>query len=837
MNLRDISEKDARKILELLNSARNAEELASAVEIPGERDVGVKVAENILRERGRIGKFTDLNQLANIPQVGPERLSEIVKSLTERESGERRDNGEKIKFEVNINLKGAAEGEKPPEIAAYIFDSTGRFLTTAEIQEGKVEVEIPSEITGRTARIFIGPKLGEEPVTLPVIKSKGGYEKRVRIDSKKPRVDIAIVASIWKIWWLCSCVVRGRLVKRITMPDGTTREMPICNSRVTICEVDSIPKIIFRLPDDLLYKLKDIIIREPFPFPPGPDPVPDPIPDPWPGPDPSPEARVILDNLRLSRVERNSPLTEKVEAAISSERKSITQLESISKQNINISAKVETLKLASSTAELRNRIADLGELIRPLFCALPWIDPYIKYNVNCFKTVPVDENGRFETTIYYPCLGDKPDLYFKAEQLHGFIWESIYEPSIRCNTYWNYECGTEVTINVTDPSAVPCAPEDPVIPPVGVGTWVMPFAVGGTKIWGNPTGSPAAPTGWVKTDGKTDYGGFTDAPFGGNLGYRHGFSINIPSSGIKYYRWSYRKVGSANWLHMTKQVGRHYVHQEPGQLPSFPVYSLGPNTVGGNSDLFEFKPNSPPGPSASDPAGTITYWPTDDFFADIYTGFLNTVALLPGVEGAAGQYQIKLEVFDNAGNQVTPGAGTFQFIIPIGVASDGVTVLARNARPVELSAGGFVFNLHIDNNQCSATIDPPNISGVAVADACGFLRYEPGSALPVNIQFHAQHPNNFGEFNFRIVRGGTYLPSASSINQEVSAINPTPYTGDGSGNFTNDFTLSSLLGGCSSAAFAETLYVFAKATTGWGYRISSYDASAVRAFALAPIEP
>lgn len=270
-------------------------------------------------------------------------------------------------------------------------------------------------------------------------------------------------------------------------------------------------------------------------------------------------------------------------------------------------------------------------------------------------------------------------------------------------------------------------------------------------------------------------------------------------------------------------------------LPTFPVYVLGPNSVGSTPHLFEFKPPMPPAPDPSDPPGTITYWPTDDFFADIYSGFLNTLALPPNVEDAADQYQVKLEVFDATGAQVMPAAGMFRFIVPTGVAADGVTVLSREALPVEIDAGGFIFNLHIDNNPCEATIDAPQIGATGVADACGFLRYDPASATLVTIGFHAEHPNNFATFNFRMTRGNSLVTAASTFGQEVAALLAGAYTGDGAGNFGHDFPRADLLDTCVNAAFAETLYIFAKATNGW-VRLSNYDDFAVRAFALAPEE-
>lgn len=83
----DVSSSQAERVLVFLNAAKTAEEIASTIEIPGERDVGLGVARNILDQRVKLGKFKDLSQLYDVPQVGPERFSEIVKTLSIRKGG------------------------------------------------------------------------------------------------------------------------------------------------------------------------------------------------------------------------------------------------------------------------------------------------------------------------------------------------------------------------------------------------------------------------------------------------------------------------------------------------------------------------------------------------------------------------------------------------------------------------------------------------------------------------------------------------------------------------------------------------------------------------------
>jgi len=141
-----------------------------------------------------------------------------------------------------------------------------------------------------------------------------------------------------------------------------------------------------------------------------------------------------------------------------------------------------------------------------------------------------------------------------------------------------------------------------------------------------------------------------------------------------------------------------------------------------------------------------------------------------------------------------------------------------------------------------AVIDEPMI-GPSGAGDCGFLRYDPADpplSPPVQVAFHATHPDQRAMFRFRIYRGPNAV-NLATVTDEVSAaaagtagVFGVAYVGDGNGNFSRAFSRGELLGACIEAAFSENLYVYAKATTGWGHRIFSLDSSAVRAFALTP---
>ena len=77
----DVGPEVAQRVLVFLNSAQTAEQIAGAVEIPDERDVGIRVGQRILDRRNELGAFTSLQQVAEVPQVGPERFTEIIVTL------------------------------------------------------------------------------------------------------------------------------------------------------------------------------------------------------------------------------------------------------------------------------------------------------------------------------------------------------------------------------------------------------------------------------------------------------------------------------------------------------------------------------------------------------------------------------------------------------------------------------------------------------------------------------------------------------------------------------------------------------------------------------------
>lgn len=745
------------------------------------------------------------------------------------------------RLRLQVDVKLTDKGEAPP-LQAYAFTNQGKLLGTAPVEKGSATVEVPAELNGRTVELILGPRIEkDQPApTAASLKRMGAYTRQARVLQERPRLSLEIPSIIFPSW--CVCHVRGRLVKRRTLPDGTTDERPVCNARVHICEVDRIPLVITRLPEYEIIRLRDELLDRLRIIP---ERI---IPRPWPGPDPSP-----LRGLNPTFEAASSPMTRARHAhAAAAELSAVPQLRTASAKMrstadspgaaslLNGAQQQSVAALAStdSVAQARTHLSSLASLISIHLCALDWLWGY--FRTDCLNPVMVDANGQFHALLFHDC-SDQPDIYIWVEQFQDGAWTTVYRPGIGCGTRWNYACGTEIVINI--PGADAC--EEPGYDvPSGVTLFVLPWAIASSPIWGKPAGAPPAPTGWVRPDGYIDYhtpglGLLHDAPFGGTLNFIHDDSYFIPSAGIKYYRYSYRRVGTANWTPISTPLNRIYrmEYSGPGQLPTYESYPVGPFTVGAQTSLFEFKPKVPPARPTDPPTVVVREWGHGNL-GEVAASW-NTVAAAPplstdNASDDAGDFDVKIEVFDPAGVQVMPGAATFRFLVR---NADGTTT--RLATPAEEAAGAYVLRVHVDNNHVQSDLPQPSIGGVAASDDCGFLRYETGDS--VLVRYLAAHPNNHAVFGFGIKRGSNWLATASTTAPyvEVSAASAptgslTPYSKVG-GYYQRDFAPAELVGTCVNAAFAASLGVYGKAMNG-DHRLG-LDASELIAFALAEVEP
>jgi hypothetical protein len=715
------------------------------------------------------------------------------------------------RLQVKVRLTETNPNEPIPNLQAYLFTHAGDLIANAPVEKEVANLELPAEYDGRTMDVMIGPALEQEqpPLSAADLKRLGAYIMPARYLRKTPQIELLIPAPL--LPHLCLCQVRGRLIKRVLLPNGTTIEMPVCNARVHICEVDRIPWIIDRLPHSDLLRLRDDLLDKLRVIPKRPFPIQE--------PDPSPFA---------------------IEPAFAA---SAAQLASPAAFNVSEQRSIISLAGSHSELQLRKSLVELAPYISIFFCDWEWLWTYLE--MDCIRTVETDAMGRFNTWIAYPCGGDQPDLYFWVEQFQSGSWVTVYRPNARCHTYWNYTCGNEVAINV--PNAIGC--HDPGYDiPAGVTLFVLPYAIGGTIIRGNAPVPVSNPLGWLRPDGFTDYadsglGTVHNAPFARTLTFVHDDSYFIPTSGtpsIKYYRYSYRRVGSSgDWTPISTGLARGYRMEYSDRLPTYESYPVGPFTVGSESNLFEFKPQTPPARS-TDPSTVVAREWTSGNLSEA-AAVWDTMTAAPPLSDTnttddAGTFEVKLEVFSAAGTQVMPGASTFHFLF----MQNDMTNTRLATDPGEVVSGAVVFHVHVDNNGVESDLPQPSIDGAGANPDCGFLMYEPDDE--VRLRYQAAHPNQHAVFSFGIKRGSNWLPGASAppsgstptYVEVASASAPTtanPYVKQMDGYYQRDFTPSELVGTCVNAAFAASLGVYGKATD--GYQRLGINASELIAFALA----
>ena len=686
-------------------------------------------------------------------------------------------------LDVRARFEADEQGGLPPgEVVAYAFSDSGKLLDAQPLKDGAAKLRVPIADEPAPARVLIGPRVPDDVPVLDELLRRGAFEEHVRLEPKLRPLEVLILPHDWLCWFLSRCTVRGTLLKRVER-GGVTVDLPVCNADVEIYEVDPLAVLIPKLPDHILDRIRDIVLeRPPFPFP-EPDPGPFFPPGPRPGPDPSPL-------IGVAHAGHAEPAARAKAAPAPAELR-------------------QAVELATSRDQLRQVLLANPLIVRPFICHLfPTL-----VTKTLIGTARTDECGHFRHTFFRGCNNpDQPDLWFKATQEWFFGTLTVYNPlPVACHTWWNYVCGTEVTLYTTNPLALTCPPCGPVVAP---DNFVMVWGIGrhsAHAIHGASADLPStAALRGLTSDGR---------PFAGMLRLRLDFDSSLRNTlGIRYYRVSWRAAGGT-FQPLLGECHRHYKVESATGL-TIVGYPLGPSVVGTTAGLFEIPPALPP-------AGD---WTQPDPVEDTTNAKFPSHLLVPGVppESAtdnAGVHELKIELFDAAGAPVDEAALGVTWVVPdVDDLNTPGTFHGEAPAAGAIQGGAFVLPLHVDNNRCEASIGAPTLDGSAASDNCGVMRYDPTDGA-VAMPYRAAHRNGFATHSFTVVRGaGDPLEPPSVFSQPVTA-----------GDFTGAATVGQLRGVCEIAAFSENLHVSASATDGWG-RQSGLDASAVRAFTLAPEE-
>src|SRR5882762_2509095 len=154
---------------------------------------------------------------------------------------------------MDLQLKIPVEGnpEKPLDLVAYVFDRSGKLVSSSPVKADQVKLAVADAQVSH-ARVFIAPaREGLDPAkaTLQDMTSLKAYEPALRIQPGVLNYEItAIPEAVWKLFPLCFCRVRARVLKSEVI-NGIRIQAPVFHSRVNICEVDPFLIFLERLPD------------------------------------------------------------------------------------------------------------------------------------------------------------------------------------------------------------------------------------------------------------------------------------------------------------------------------------------------------------------------------------------------------------------------------------------------------------------------------------------------------------------------------------------------------------------------------------------------------------
>ena len=710
------------------------------------------------------------------------------------------------------------------EAHLYVFDKNGQLLESTPLKSGTATLRTPADnIEGQT-QMIIGPELPKEfkgRAINPVMMLKmGGYQPSVRLDRNKEILITGLPKLVFPLWnW---CLITGNVTKTFTI-DGQSQTLPLCDARVHICEVDRIrfwwPRIPIDIVDELADKLKDIIIRPRPPFPPFPIPEPDPF---------RKISRAFNQERSLQPLKLSAGLD--ADGGGGERRMSLASSEASLPQ---LPVTVQNGLLSASRLTVRDTIYNNFQLLHPYLCLWPKYWPYF-YFCDEIATVYTDCNGRYSHE-YLNFTNDK-DIYVWVEVCIDGQWVTVYKPSLPCHTRWNYACGTDINIRVTDPRVLPCTCGSQL---KGELVWFRSIGESATALHIEQNNSATVMVQGVNLHnlGCTDIiDSHRISPFGGTLNFKLLFGDGLPKTGVTHYRWRKTRIKDTalnNIFFPQTSVVNGMVQKTYFVITTdamghmhFETKSVTLGAEGSGENIGYRIPHwdiyQDPGVPAADKLKTIQ-WTSPDF----WSASLDSNAL------SDGTWRFDLELLNSNG-------GNFQVVqVPKQVfqVSDynnsGNSVDAPDTY-LNLNGGNalnLTLKVRIDNAHCEADIQDANITVNSVTEysgRCGFLHYTETNQQ-VHISFIASHPRNFARFSFGVVKGNnTESPGINQAGYVLSDAGLYNLTG---GVFSRDVPVSQLIGTCPQAAFAENLYVSSLATNGTR-RLYEYDDSDTNAFAL-----
>ncbi len=697
-------------------------------------------------------------------------------------------------------------------LVVYITGQDGTIVESAPVRNGEAKLKTGTAQLKGEGKLFVISQPPKEIEGLELNEQRlikaGAWQPGIHI--RDSLIQLPILPNF--PWWpFRSCFIKGNVSKEFII-DGQPEVRPICHARVHICEVDPIWIIWNQIPDRIISKLRDSILNAHIRIPRIPEPgvVFPPI-----GPDPSPEDFVVPEQL-------------------------MTNKRSFRAKQLRFSALpndvLDSLKV-DSTELLRFNMQKHIRLLHPFICRWPRFWPFF-YRCDHIRTVETDCNGNFNTNYFYFNTGDKPDIYVWIEVYINGQWVTVYRPSKACGTRWDYQCGSDINIRITDPRVGLCDCHEL----EGDYIWMKSVNTGTSIRRIQQNNAPGAQL--TNARGLTDFEGRGNiSPFGSSFPLVVQFGSGYPQATVTHYRWKYRRLTDASLTPVP--FNENIMEGQVGKTYTYPVSSGGNTVVARGS--FDMGPNYVNAKAQykiphSEAALDVPAIPTAEYEeARTRSIHLNTVGMDNGL------YEFTFELLNAAGNVV--GINPSNYLVDLmnppatGIVNEPAVGLAENYLIIQGGqAVGFRFAVRIDNQHCYSDVLDAIVDGTSSDSACGIGEYANKATSNCQLRFLAGHPQDFARYNFQVTKGNSNnLAIANSANLATLPDNGYSKTnillgGVERDQFTKNIAVNNMLGACTMAAFAENLYVTATHTNG-NDRLQNYDRSDTAALALAPDTP
>ncbi|HLQ35867.1 MAG TPA: hypothetical protein VK457_24525 [Chloroflexota bacterium] len=717
---------------------------------------------------------------------------------------------------LDVRLDGLKEGESPPTLAVYLLGRGGSLeRRVGQVTEGKLTLD--AELGSQTDKILaVGPDVedvGQVPRDALMQFRIGDqwpiWEKEKLVEIPRPW---------WQDWFIFRVCLSGQvrrcfpilLEERLALRNPEFRLpfppfppplfcAPVCNGVVEVYERECCCRP-WPLIDiaEIIRRIRQQLVAGPVIGPPGPGPVEQPLAVAGEELAVRPLLRTELRNIKKAEAFGTAQLASAEAARLAED---VHALETL--------PRAEAVKYVEERAYLWPFWCTCGS--RKVGEAVLSSDGHFTF---CYRHFPDLRRNCFTTYCY------------KVKQWQGNQWAYIYDG---CAHHQFFSAGQFADITTTRGQA--CGDpgqwdnDRPFVALQDIGS-TRSYALNShylgmdgaghdlTQVSATAVAAPPANGGLCNPSSSPGLMQLVNQPWGEVLLFRLHFDPGMKALGARYYRISVVLADANGQPNGTPTIltnavaWQKFVHVN--NQVQIQVEGLGPNPVGAETGLY-----------------VIPYADDADWLDGQYHQYWDTRVLkLDGTPAFDGWCLVGVEVFDAAGNKLTPAANNFDFLRLFSEQGPGSTA------KVEFAALQHLF--WIDNRPVYADIEDLRMDGVASGAECQFMAGSPTSTFSAGYRaFHVTRNSNLPPETFLYYYTIWYHRGLNGPNVTIQTggeNEPSTLSG-GSPAVSTPQTFASMLGPNSRCTFALNLWAYAKHTNG-SRRLSEYDRSDQAAFAL-----